>query len=284
MNKYWFKRFKKGFGFIPITWQGWLVFAFFIGIITSSNYAADFTQQIIILGIVVIIAEVIFRYKRAPKDQTEIVQSEGKWKQTMGAIIGGILAIAITTFIGISLIDNQHSTIGYPVRLENEAVWFEFHAIKDDFVVLVPVYPTVQSHETTHPDTNEKVAATTYLLDGKDLGNYVLVVSGRSSNIDYSDPEQFLQNLANGFKTTLETQYGKANEINSTFTSFKKYPAVDFSFEGESSDYKVRGFYVLADARIYAFIYSNTKDKFSPIYFSKFTDSFREEEVEPLVR
>ena len=36
-KKYWFKRRRFGWGWTPVTWQGWLTVAFFIGLIIAAS-------------------------------------------------------------------------------------------------------------------------------------------------------------------------------------------------------------------------------------------------------
>ena len=39
-KKYWFKRRRFGWGWTPVTWQGWLTVAFFIGLIIARRVFA----------------------------------------------------------------------------------------------------------------------------------------------------------------------------------------------------------------------------------------------------
>lgn len=42
MNKYWFTPKKYGYGFSPISWEGWLMTLVLLGLITLSAYTNDF--------------------------------------------------------------------------------------------------------------------------------------------------------------------------------------------------------------------------------------------------
>jgi len=71
---YWFKRRRYGWGWVPVTWQGWLtVFVFAVGII-GIGFVADRNQGVDYLELWVIVAEVVLAsglalacYKRGPK-------------------------------------------------------------------------------------------------------------------------------------------------------------------------------------------------------------------------
>ncbi len=39
MSKYWFKRKRYGWGYVPVSWEGWLAVAIFIGVVTTAAVA-----------------------------------------------------------------------------------------------------------------------------------------------------------------------------------------------------------------------------------------------------
>jgi asparagine N-glycosylation enzyme membrane subunit Stt3 len=44
-NKYWFIPKIYGYGYVPITWEGWLVVLFILGVITLCSYTNNFFRN-----------------------------------------------------------------------------------------------------------------------------------------------------------------------------------------------------------------------------------------------
>jgi len=101
MNKYWFKKYGKN-GLIQTTWEGWMVFAIFIGFMTQVN---RFVNSIPLIFVVcAVIAAIYFKLAKLKTDPNEIFNKEKdkiNFKQILGGLIGLLLFLVI--YIGITL-------------------------------------------------------------------------------------------------------------------------------------------------------------------------------------
>lgn len=61
MNKYWFKPKTYGWGFVPISWEGWLMTLIFIGILLGCAYLDNFfSPQIQVWDTVIFLGQLAF--------------------------------------------------------------------------------------------------------------------------------------------------------------------------------------------------------------------------------
>src|SRR3989338_6078111 len=131
MNKYWSKQYGK-YGIMPITWEGWALFAITIGLATqTNNFIDDATSAAIAAGVIVLIGFGILKWRKVPNEIFDKEKDKDYWKSMWGALVGAVILFGLIIGVGGLKIKYSHSTIGYPIRIENEPTWFEFHAIKD---------------------------------------------------------------------------------------------------------------------------------------------------------
>lgn len=281
-NKYWFKPYKKGM--IPITWEGWLIFVVLIGTITQlHNFVGNNWFYVGIGGAILAgIYFVIGKSKTAPSEEVESIEKQNPWIHAALVITGVVVIFFLAIGIGTLNINRQHSTIGYPVRIESENTWFEFHAIKDDFIIQVPSYPKYSVQENPISGTDIKLTISSYSSERDTLGGFLVQIINLPPEGDYSNAEESLSNAAEGVKADLQQQTGEIPELTITSNDpFLGYPAIHFTIEGDSKNYKMESVFFLANDNLYSLMHNSEKELFNETDYLRFKGSFRFEDVEP---
>lgn len=283
MKKYWFKKNTGGKGFIPTTWQGVVLFILVIGLVTqSSNFVDGIVQIVLLSGLVAGVGYWLIGIKTDPVEIYDRTKDKIGLKEGLYSVIAIIVLIVIAISIGFWRIDQQHSTIGYPVRITNEQDWFEFHAIKDDFVIELPNYPkyTLQNQKIENTDIVLTIA--TYVSKAPKFGDFIITLINLPEKGNYSDTETTLSNALSGMKSELKAQTGEEPIASSSpVTSFLSFPSKTTSLEGNSTDYRIMTLYILSNKKLYSFSYNSSKQNFDTNNFYRFINSLRFEEVNP---
>ena len=104
MNKYWSKKYKKS-GNVPITWEGYAVFAFTIAAATQAqNFVEGVIPTALTVGAIVFLGFGLLRFKMSPDNVQELRENSISKK-----ILGGFfwIALFILLIIGISSFSTQ---------------------------------------------------------------------------------------------------------------------------------------------------------------------------------
>lgn len=284
MNKYWFKKYKSGA--FPVTWEGWAYFAIVVGLVVqANNFLGNFTDNSFwkAAGVGVIAAVGLYgrKFKTNHNETFDNVKDKATYKQLWGALVGMLFLFAVEFGVGSAVIQYEHTIIGYPVRIEGEDTWFEFHAIKDGFVVQVPTYPKYSVQNVPVPNTGESFAIATYDTKKTKFGNFVVMIAGlpKTASLDIKDS---LNGGFESYKADMAQQTGEEPKvIKSEETIFRGYPAIDFILEGVNSNYRLHVIYVIGDGRIFGLTYGREKESFSDTDFNRFVNSLGFEKVSP---
>jgi len=281
MKKYWFKKNKGKGGSIPTTWQGAVQFVLVIGLITQAHNFVDGALQAGVVG--AIIAGVGFWLMRLKTDPIEIYDRV-KDKLSFKEIVFTIISIVVVFFgalgIGTLQINHQHSTIGYPVRIEGEPVWFKFNSIKDDFIIELPSYPNYTVQNTPIPNTDIVLTTSIYSSQRNEIGDFTITIAGLPEGGDYSDTEILFNNGINGIKNDLQTQSNEEPLLTIKPTeTFIGYPSKSFLIEGRNQNFKMMGTLILAAKKLYILGYGSDKTSFSESNYTRFINSLKFEDV-----
>lgn len=279
-NKYWFK--KHGKGALPATLEGWLIFALLIGVITQLH---NFVDSWIYVGVIAaILAGIYFfiaKFKTAPQEEIAKIEKLNPWVQGSFVMLGLIVFFFIAIGIGTLQTNHLHATIGYPVRFADEPNWFEFHAIKDDFVVQLPFYPKYTTEEVPIANTGVVLRTISYSAKHETMGEFNVVILDLPIEGDYSNTDEALTNAAVGMKENLKLQTNEEPSVTySEIGTFLDYPAIEFSIEGVGADYKLNGVYFIAGTRLFSLLYGHNKEAFNEQNSDRFTKSLRLEPVD----
>jgi hypothetical protein len=168
MKSYWFQ--KKGKRRLPITWQGWALFAFVIGMIVNAPHLINDNPIIasIIAAVLAAIGYWLMSLKTAPDEVVIEAPKSKKWPMILlGCIVGMVASLAIFGALLSAETWYNHKYIGSVERTPNSD-WITFHSVKDGFSVQLPSYPQYESGDV--PNTN--TTASSYSVSDNTLGKF----------------------------------------------------------------------------------------------------------------
>jgi hypothetical protein len=271
MKHYWFH--KKGKRRLPITWEGWALFAFVLGMIINAPHIVDSNPIVagIIAAVLAAIGYWLMSLKTAPGEVVIDVPKSGKWPPILlGCIIG--MAASLAIFIAILSAETwyNHKYFGSVQPTPNSS-WITFHSVKDGFEIQLPSYPTYQ--QSTVPNTDSLTAGTYEAKQGIN-GSVLVLISSQATTS--TSTTAVLEAMYNGFQTSLQTQGATIESSTSTLTTYMSSPAIKFSASAVKNNYpnNFEGIYTLTNNRIVGIMYVNDKTNFSESDFQKLVNSF----------
>lgn len=185
-----------------------------------------------------------------------------------------LVGIAIIGFIASILVVSLNNAREKANQAKENAVnnvdtWQTFNSAEDQFSVLLPTYPTIESKEDL-PTDSPVLTYSYHNYTAKDSqAIYYVYKYTYSSTIDTSDSDNLLQALLDGMVNADSNNI----LISSNKTSVDSYNALDFLIQNQKE--YLKGRIILADQTRYALLSEYLAQNYNADNYNKFINSFK---------